>query len=339
MKILQVLTYYRPHVSGLTIYVERLCRALVRQGHEVTVLTSQYENDLPREEMMDGVRIVRVPVAFRVSKGVIMPTFGHHATKLALWADIMHLHLPQFDAPGLALRGRLMRRPVVLTYHCDLQLPQGGFNKIVNRVVLTMNDIAGGLANAVVTYTRDYGMHSFFLSRYLGRKLQIIPPPVELAPCSDEEAAARVFNLARTDVAGYQEYARLIRRMFRGDSGVLCDLMEGLFHIAVSDGGYHPAEDAFLSDVAGIFGLGDPAFRALRSRFVPDAHPDPWTVLGVAPGTDRDEVRRVWRQLVREYHPDRMIARGVPAEAIKLAEKKLRDINRAWEEIAAVRVH
>ncbi|MCB1339639.1 MAG: molecular chaperone DjiA [Pseudooceanicola sp.] len=155
----------------------------------------------------------------------------------------------------------------------------------------------------------------------------------------DEEAAARVFNLARTDVAGYQEYARLIRRMFRGDSGVLCDLMEGLFHIAVSDGGYHPAEDAFLSDVAGIFGLGDPAFRALRSRFVPDAHPDPWTVLGVAPGTDRDEVRRVWRQLVREYHPDRMIARGVPAEAIKLAEKKLRDINRAWEEIAAVRVH
>ena len=87
------------------------------------------------------------------------------------------------------------------------------------------------------------------------------------------------------------------------------------------------------------FGPRAEAFRALRSRFVPDAHPDPWTVLGVAPGTDRDEVRRVWRQLVREYHPDRMIARGVPAEAIKLAEKKLRDINRAWEEIAAVRVH
>ena len=190
MKILQVLTYYRPHVSGLTIYVERLCRALAQQGHEVTVLTSQYESDLPREETMNGVRVVRVPVAFRVSKGVIMPTFGFQATRLARQADVLHLHLPQFDAPGLALRGRLMRKPVVLTYHCDLQLPQGSFNKVVNRVVLMMNDLAGSLANAVVTYTRDYGMHSFFLSRYLGRKLQIIPPPVELDDCSEAEAGA-----------------------------------------------------------------------------------------------------------------------------------------------------
>lgn len=61
MKILQVLTYYRPHISGLTIYVERLSKALVAQGHEVTVLTSQAEKDWPREEMRDGVRVVRVP--------------------------------------------------------------------------------------------------------------------------------------------------------------------------------------------------------------------------------------------------------------------------------------
>lgn len=183
MRILEVLTYYRPHVSGLTIYVERLSRALVQQGHEVVVLTSQYEADLPREEVQDGVRIVRVPVAFRVSKGVIMPTFGLQATKWARWADVMHLHLPQFDAPGLALRGRVRKIPVVLTYHCDLQLPEGVFNRVVDKVVGTMNQLAGNLADAVVTYTRDYGMNTPFLRQYAEKKLHIIPPPVALAEC------------------------------------------------------------------------------------------------------------------------------------------------------------
>ncbi|HSM56814.1 MAG TPA: glycosyltransferase family 4 protein [Candidatus Sulfomarinibacteraceae bacterium] len=183
MKILEVLTYYRPHISGLTIYVERLSRALVQQGHEVTVLTSQYDKTLPRQEMMDGVQVQRVPVLFRVSKGVIMPTFGHHATRLARQADVIHLHLPQFDAPGLALRGRLFGKPVVLTYHCDLRLPDGLFNRLVNQVVLVMNRLAGNLSDAVVTYTQDYGANSPFLLRYLGKKLHVIPPPVELAAC------------------------------------------------------------------------------------------------------------------------------------------------------------
>jgi glycosyltransferase involved in cell wall biosynthesis len=119
-----------------------------------------------------------------VSKGVIMPTFGIQATRLARQADVIHLHLPQFDAPGLALRGLLFGKPVVLTYHCDLQLPEGLFNRIVNGVVLFMNRVAGDLSDAVVTYTRDYGANSPYLSRYLGSKLHIIPPPVELASCS-----------------------------------------------------------------------------------------------------------------------------------------------------------
>ena len=98
MRILVVLTYYRPHISGLTIYAERLARAWARRGHQVTVLTSQYLPELPREEMMDGVRIVRAPVLFRLSKGVIMPTFGALASKLVMENDVIQLHLPQFDA-------------------------------------------------------------------------------------------------------------------------------------------------------------------------------------------------------------------------------------------------
>lgn len=182
MKILEVLTYYRPWVSGLTIYVERLSQALVEQGHEVTVLTSQYDDSLPRYDVLDGVKVVRIPVALRVSKGVLMPDFGPMAWKLAHQVDVIHLHLPQFDAPGLALRGRLLRKPVVLTYHCDLQLPQGAFNQAVDRVVQFQNQMAGRLSNAVVTYTRDYAMNSPFLARYMDKKLFIIPPPIALAP-------------------------------------------------------------------------------------------------------------------------------------------------------------
>lgn len=152
-------------------------------------------------------------------------------------------------------------------------------------------------------------------------------------PPDDEARAARVFNLARTDVAGYDEYARKIRRMFGEDSATLCDLMEGLFHIAMADGFYHPGENEFLERVSRIFGQSDQQFSALRARFVGGVPKDPYTVLGVSPDMPLEDIRRIWRRLVRDTHPDAMIARGVPEEAIRLAEKKLIDINRAWDEI------
>ncbi|MDU8913236.1 molecular chaperone DjiA [Aestuariicoccus sp. MJ-SS9] len=151
----------------------------------------------------------------------------------------------------------------------------------------------------------------------------------------DEAGAARVFNLARQDVAGFEEYAARIRAMFGTDEGTLCDLLEGLFHIAMADGTYHPKEDAFLGRVAEIFGIRDTSFQRLRARFVPDASPDPFAVLGVDPDMPVEEIRKVWRQLVRDSHPDVMIARGLPAEAVRMSEKRLIDINRAWEEIVA----
>lgn len=179
MKILTVLTYYRPHTSGLTIYAERLARAFARRGHQVTVMTTQYDPSLLLEETLDGVRIIRVPVAARISKGVIAPTFGWVATKLVAQHDVVQLHLPQFDAPGVALRARLLRKPAVLTYHCDLLLPPGFFNRFVNAVVDFQNNMAGMLSNHIVTYTQDYADNSPYLSRYIS-KLTPILPPVEL---------------------------------------------------------------------------------------------------------------------------------------------------------------
>jgi glycosyltransferase involved in cell wall biosynthesis len=181
MKILTVLTYYRPHTSGLTIYAERLSRAFARRGHQVTVMTTQYDPSLLLEETMDGVKIVRVPVTARISKGVIAPTFGLVATKLVAQHDVVQMHLPQFDAPGVALRGRLLRKPAILTYHCDLLLPPGLFNRFVNAVVDFQNNMAGMLSNHIVTYTQDYADNSPYLSRYAS-KLTPILPPVELPP-------------------------------------------------------------------------------------------------------------------------------------------------------------
>jgi len=196
MKILTVLTYYRPHTSGLTIYAERLARAFVKRGHQVTVMTTQYDPSLAREEILDSVKIIRIPVAARVSKGVIAPTFGYVATKLVAQHDVVQLHLPQFDAPGVALRARLFGKPVVLTYHCDLLLPRTWSNRIVNFVVDFQNNMAGFLANHIVTYTQDYADNSPYLSRYAS-KLTPILPPVEL-PVPTPQAVSAFADEHRT---------------------------------------------------------------------------------------------------------------------------------------------
>lgn len=152
-------------------------------------------------------------------------------------------------------------------------------------------------------------------------------------PKSEERNAAKVFNLARQDVAGFEDYAHRIARMFENADATLCDLLEGLFYIAVADGQYHDGENEFLTRVAEIFGLAGSSFSSMRARFVPDAHPDPFEVLGVSETDSIETIRAAWRNLVRDCHPDVMLARGVPEEAVRIAEKRLIAVNRAWEEI------
>ncbi|HQN03843.1 MAG TPA: glycosyltransferase family 4 protein [Anaerolineaceae bacterium] len=193
MRILVVLTYYRPHTSGLTIYAERLAKALVRRGHQVTVLTSQYDKTLALEEECEGVKVMRVPVSFRISKGVIMPKFGLTATRLVKQHDVIQLHLPQFDAAGVALRGRLSKKPTVITYHCDLLLPHGVISWAANQAVKLMNTLAATFTHRIVTYTQDYAENSSYLRRYMD-KLQTILPPVELPVASPEEIRQFAFQ-------------------------------------------------------------------------------------------------------------------------------------------------
>lgn len=189
MRILTVLTYYRPHTSGLTIYAERLVQALARRGHEVTVFTSRYDASLPLEEIVDGIRILRVPVAFRINKGVIMPSFGWRVTSLVANHDVVLLHLPQFDAAGVALRGRLFKKPTVVLYHSDLRLPPGLANRFVNNVVDLVNYITAVLAHKIVAYTEDFARNSAYLTRF-SRKVEVILPNVTLPKADPAEVEA-----------------------------------------------------------------------------------------------------------------------------------------------------
>lgn len=158
-------------------------------------------------------------------------------------------------------------------------------------------------------------------------------------PPGEEQNAARVFNLARQDVAGFDAYARKIRAMFGpGDHRALfIDLIEGLFQIALADGSLHAAEDEFLHHVADIFGLDARCYRSIRAHLTDGVARDPYDVLGVPHDSDLGLVRAAWRAAVKDSHPDVMIARGVPSEAVKLAERRLMAVNAAWAEIAAER--
>jgi glycosyltransferase involved in cell wall biosynthesis len=266
MRLLFALTYYRPYTSGLTIYVERLAKAMVRRGHIVTVLTSQHDASLLQREEVEGVRIVRAPVLARVNKGVIMPTIGWLASALALQHDAMNLHLPQFDTPGLALRGRLLRQPVVLTYHCDVKLAPGLFNRVANTAVDAANNLGATLASAIVTYTQDYADHSPYLSRY-SSKVRIIPPPVEMPQASqaEVEAFARRWNI-RGPVIGM--VARLA-----AEKGVEV-LLNALPRVLRA---YPQARVMFAGVYQNV--LGEEAY-AQRLAPMLEQHRDHWTFLG-----------------------------------------------------------
>ena len=158
------------------------------------------------------------------------------------------------------------------------------------------------------------------------REIFIIDP-------AQEQHVARVFNLCRQDVAGYEQYAQQIVRLFGPRAPILEDIFDALFHIALADGEYHPGEDEFLRAVAEIFGMTPACVAKFQARYVPDFW-DPYSVLGVEHDIGPEALRRHYRVLVRQNHPDVLTANGLPEEMIELATRRLADINRAYEELA-----
>ncbi len=177
-----VLTYYRPHTSGLTIYAQRLAEGLVRRGHRVTVLATRHRPDLPLREELNGVRVRRSRSLLRLYKGVISPAFLVEGVNEIANHDVVNLHLPLMEAAFFAPVARMLRRPAVITYHCDLSPPWSLLTAVVVRMLWTMHWIGARFSSALVTYTSDYAHHSAFVSRWLQKTRTCYPPVVMESP-------------------------------------------------------------------------------------------------------------------------------------------------------------
>lgn len=152
-------------------------------------------------------------------------------------------------------------------------------------------------------------------------------------PEGEEGYVSRLFNLARQDVAGYQVYARKIAALYPSGDPALEDLVDGLFYIATADGLVHHAELAYVGEVARILGMDENTFARIEARHVVPREGDPYLALGADRSMDGEALRRLYLKLVRENHPDRLLAHGVPQEFVAIATRRLAAINTAWERI------
>jgi DnaJ like chaperone protein len=156
-------------------------------------------------------------------------------------------------------------------------------------------------------------------------------------PPGEEDHVRLVFDLARKSTAGFESYARQVGRLFANDRAVLENLLDGLFHIALADGGICPAEDAYLREVARHFGFSAGDYARIRAHHAgpeEEGAEDPHAILGVEPDASRGAIREAYHRLVRESHPDLAIAQGLPTECIALATARVARINAAYDRLA-----
>jgi len=190
VRILVALTYYRPHISGLTTYAQRLAEGLAARGHHVTVLTSHYDDSLPLEEDRNGVRVVRVGVLARVGKGVLMPAYARRARALTAAHDVILVNYPitPLESDALVRAARALTVPVVAAYQCDLELPGSAWSRAVQFAVEAAGRRLLGEAARVLVLSMDYARTSRLLQPHLA-KCVVHAPPVLLHPADAQEIA------------------------------------------------------------------------------------------------------------------------------------------------------
>jgi glycosyltransferase involved in cell wall biosynthesis len=250
MRVLVALTYYRPHISGLTMYAQRLAEGLVAAGHRMTVLTSSYDQDLPAEETRNGVRVIRVPVLSRIGKGVVMTGYRRQVRQLVEASDLVLINYPITppESGPLLNAARRARVPVVAAYQCDIELPHSRLNSCAQRWLEASARRLLSQAARVVVLARDYAETSRLLQPHLA-KCVALPPPVTLRPPRLGEAAAwRKRHAADADVVvGLAarisaekgiEYLLAARDPLRRLLGDACLLIAGEKHEGLGEGPY-----------------------------------------------------------------------------------------------------
>ncbi len=156
-------------------------------------------------------------------------------------------------------------------------------------------------------------------------------------PPEEAKNVGRLFNQARKDARGFEPYARQAARLFHDHPAVLEELLAGLFHIARADGIAHPDEITYLREVSAIFGLDETTFQRIEASHTGTTRIDPYAILGIPHDAGDDELRAAYRRLIREHHPDRLMAQGMPQDFIDIANEQMAAINVAYDEIRAQR--
>ena len=224
---------------------------------------------------------------------------------------------------GLALGGPIGALLGGVAGHVLIDREGAFFGKPPRDVVFTM-----GLVALAAKMAKADGV-------VVDREVRAFEQIVEV-PESEHERVTRLFELAQQTSDGFEAYARQIGDEFKDEPALLEDVLDGLFHIAKADEAVHEAEFVYLRDVATIFSFSDADFARIAARHVRQAD-DPYLILKAERTMGDDELKRHYRRLVAENHPDREIARGLPPEAVKIATERLATINAAWERVAAER--
>lgn len=191
LRILMALQYYLPHRTGLTLHVQRIAEALAARGHRVTVVSARHERSLARDEMVNGVRVIRLWAPLRVSRGVMMPAYPWAALGLVRRHDVVSVHTPMLEVPVLALLARLCRKGLVITHHGDLVLPAGRLNRFIEDFTFRLFRLAGASAHRIIVYSRDYADHSRWVRGFRDRTSVVYPPVIIPAPDPTRAAALR----------------------------------------------------------------------------------------------------------------------------------------------------
>lgn len=176
MRILFSLTYYTPYISGLTLYVRRIAESLSNR-YECTVLCMQHDKELPMEESIRGIRVVRTKPDMKLSKGFFSIDWLFKSWHEVKAADVIFINLPQPEGLIPAFFGRLAGKKIISVYHCELVLPGAILSRFIEKIVDISAFCILLLSDSVVTYTKDYADHSRLLP-FFRKKLHFIYPPV-----------------------------------------------------------------------------------------------------------------------------------------------------------------
>ncbi len=150
---------------------------------------------------------------------------------------------------------------------------------------------------------------------------------------AEQDQVAQIYREAQKTSAGFQDYAEQAADILGRGATVLEELVWALAEIARADGHLHEKEMAFLQEVAGIFGLSPEAFARISALESATGASDPYAVLGVSRDASPDAMKAQYRKLAKELHPDRLMAQGLPEEAIELSGRKLAAINEAYDRL------